>query len=150
MSILHGMSGTGSSTLRGAPWKPLHPLLKQEMESFGFVLSAHPLALYNRVLKTIPHVRAADLGRYIGKRVTTVGRRVTGKRVRTKTGDPMTFITFEDVSGTYETVFFPGIYHRFCHLLRTTRPYVLKGRVDMTFNAITLTVEAVEVLGVRL
>ncbi|MDZ7698782.1 MAG: DNA polymerase III subunit alpha [Deltaproteobacteria bacterium] len=129
---------------------PRSLLLKQEMESFGFVLSVHPLALYGHVLKTIPHVRAADLGDHIGKRVTTVGRRVTGKRVRTKTGDPMTFITFEDVSGTYETVFFPEVYHKFCHLLNTIRPYVLKGSVGMTFNAITLTVEEVEVLGVRL
>lgn len=125
---------------------PRSLLLKQEMESFGFVLSVHPLALYDHVLKTIPHVRAADLGDHIGKRVTTVGRRVTGKRVRTKTGDPMTFITFEDVSGTYETVFFPEVYHKFCHLLNTIRPYVLKGSLGMTFNAITLTVEAVRVV----
>jgi len=133
------------SSARLAPYPP-SLLLKQEMESFGFVLSVHPLALYDRSLKTIPHIRATDLGRHIGKRVTTVGRRVTGKRVRTKTGDPMTFMTFEDVSGIYETVFFPKTYHRFCHLLNTTRPYVLKGRVGAAFNAITLTVEEVKVM----
>ncbi|MFO7987204.1 MAG: hypothetical protein R6U38_15205, partial [Desulfatiglandaceae bacterium] len=71
---------------------------------------------------------------------------LTQKRVRTKTGRPMMFMTFEDQSSTFETVLFPKTYHRFCHLFISSRPYILNGRVDMTFNAVTLTVDHVTLL----
>ncbi|MGM0426663.1 MAG: DNA polymerase III subunit alpha [Thermodesulfobacteriota bacterium] len=132
-------SGTISPYSRGL-------MLKQEVESFGFIVSMHPLAVYDRVLKNIHHVQAKHLARHIGKRVTTVGRLVTQKRVRTKTGRPMMFMTFEDQSSTFETVLFPKTYHRFCHLFISSRPYILNGRVDMTFNAVTLTVDHVTLL----
>ena len=121
-------------------------MLKQEWESFGFVVSMHPLAIYDRVLKTIPHIPARHLARYVGKQVTTIGRLVTRKRVRTHAGRPMMFMTFEDQSSTFETVLFPEIYHRYCHLLDSPRPYMLRGRVEMTFNAVTLTVTHVALL----
>lgn len=133
------VSGPGSSPCR-------RMLLEQEKESFGFMLSVHPLALYARELRHIHPVEAKDLASYIGKRVTMAGRMVTRKRVRTKTGQSMMFITFEDQSGTYETVLFPKIYHSVCHLLPSAHPYILKGRVEMTFDAVTLAVDHVTLL----
>jgi error-prone DNA polymerase len=50
------------------------------------------------------------------------------------------------LTGTYEAVFFPDIYDRFCPLLNLQRPYVLQGKVAENFSAITLTVERVRVL----
>ncbi|HUU81672.1 MAG TPA: hypothetical protein VMW90_09505, partial [Acidobacteriota bacterium] len=43
--------------------------------------------------------------------------------------------------GIYETVFFPKVYNRFCHMLNAIRPYILKGRVEEDFGAITMTVD---------
>ena len=45
-----------------------------------------------------------------------------------------------DTTGLYETVFFPKVYDRYCHMLNTSRPYILKGRVEEDFTALTLTV----------
>jgi len=56
-------------------------------------------------------VKAGDLHRHVGKHVTMVGWLVTGKTVQTKDGDPMKFLSFEDTTGIYETVFFPKVYH---------------------------------------
>jgi len=47
---------------------------------------------------------------------------------------------FEETTGFYETVFFPKVYHQFCHLLNEMRPYVLKGKAEQDFTAVTLTV----------
>jgi len=69
----------------------------------------------------------------VGREVTTVGWPVTGKTVRTEQGDPMKFITFEDLTGLYETVFFPAVYNRFCHMLNASGPYILRGRVEEVF-----------------
>ncbi len=57
-----------------------------------------------------------------------------------KDGQTMKFISFEDQTGIYETVLFPKIYHRYCHMLNATRPYILKGKVEENFGAITMTV----------
>ncbi len=115
-------------------------MLKHELETLGFCLSVHPLDLYRKTLKGLDYVRAKDLHSLAGKPVTTIGWQITGKTVLTKEGDPMKFVSFEDTTGIYETVFFPKAYHRFCHILNAARPYVLKGWVDEDFGAITLTV----------
>ncbi len=58
----------------------------------------------------------------------------------------MEFISFEDTSALYETVFFPQAYARFCHMLNRSRPYVLTGIVEEDFGVATLTVESVRLL----
>ena len=116
-------------------------MLKQEKEAFGFPLSIHPLEQYRDLLKGLNYTRARDLPSRVGRRVTAIGWMVTGKTVHTREGDPMKFISFEDSTGIYETVFFPGIYHRTCHMLSGSRPYILKGRVEEDFGAVSVTVD---------
>jgi DNA polymerase III alpha subunit len=58
----------------------------------------------------------------------------------------MKFVSFEDTTGIYETVFFPKVYNRFCHMLNEMRPYLLKGKVEEDFTAVTLTVHWIEFL----
>jgi error-prone DNA polymerase len=114
--------------------------LKHEYETLGFPFSIHPLDHYKHVLGRLHYVSARDLHAHVGSQVTTIGWMVTGKTVQTKDGDPMKFISFEDATGIYETVLFPGVYHRFCHMLNDTGPYILKGKVKKDFGAITMTV----------
>ena len=125
---------------------PKHIMLKHEAEVFGFVLSAHPIALNAHRLKHLRYVRASDLPARVGENVTVVGWPVTGKTVHDRDGKPMKFMTFEDLTGTYEAVFFPDIYDRFCSILSLKRPYILGGKVDERFSAINLTVDRVKVL----
>jgi error-prone DNA polymerase len=78
--------------------------------------------------------------------VWVAGWLITGKVVRTQKGDAMQFLTFEDECGRIETTFFPDAYRRFCHLFDENRPYVLHGRVEQDWGAITLTVDRAEPL----
>jgi len=121
-------------------------LLRQEKEALGFTLSTHPLELYTDHLRGIHYARARDLNRLVGKKVTLTGWLITGKTVRTKEGEAMKFITFEDPTGVYETVFFPKVYHRVCHMLNGSRPYILKGKVEEDFGAVTVTVHWLDFL----
>ena len=111
---------------------------RHEFEVFGFIVSSHPLDLYE---KPADYVRAKDLPAMVGKPVTAIGWQITGKTVLTRNSEPMKFVSFEDPTGIYETVFFPKAYNRFCHMLNASRPYILKGRVDREFGALTLTVD---------
>jgi error-prone DNA polymerase len=121
-------------------------MLKHEIETLGFLLSIHPLDRYKDLLKGMKYVRARDLHAHVGKRVTTIGWMITGKTVHTKDGDPMKFVSFEDTTGLYEAVLFPKVYNRYCHMLNDLRPYILKGKVEEDFGAITMTVEWIGVL----
>ena len=116
-------------------------ILKHESDILGFILTVHPLELYHDLLKKIKYVQAKELSKYIGKYITMVGWLVTGKTVRTKEGDQMKFVSFEDTTGIYETVFFPKIYNNYCHMLNATRPYMLKGKVDRDFGSININVQ---------
>jgi error-prone DNA polymerase len=122
------------------PPYPKDLMLKYELETLGLLLSLHPLNRYEDILQGLDFVRAKDLHTYVGKGVTTIGWLVTGKTVHTKDGEPMKFVSFEDTTGLYETVFFPRVYNRFCHMLNEMRPYILKGKVEEDFGSISVTV----------
>ena len=131
---------------RYLPIPPEYPLLRlitEEIEILGFPLRCHPLDLVpaNHVPATV--VPACDMTHHIGRVVTMMGVLITGKVVHTKQGDPMEFVSFEDLSGLYDATIFPDIYRKTCHLLKTNRAYVVEGRVDAHFAAVTLTVTAI-------
>ena len=132
-------SGHDSTASQNTPYPP-NVMLKHESETLGFLLSVHPLDLYRDVLKGRNYVRARDLRRHVDKQVTTIGWLITGKTVATKDGHTMKFLSFEDTTGAYETVLFPKVYNRYCHLLNASRPYILKGKVEEDFGSINVNV----------
>ncbi|HEU4402122.1 MAG TPA: DNA polymerase III subunit alpha [Candidatus Polarisedimenticolia bacterium] len=126
-------------------------LLRDEEEALGLLLSRHPLTLYRDRLLALRRagmapVRGCDLARHVGRRVMALGWLITGKVVTTREDEPMEFISFEDTTAIYETTFFPRTYERFCGMLTTARPYLLRGRVEEEFGAVTLTVDDVAFL----
>ncbi|MGD9236892.1 MAG: DNA polymerase III subunit alpha [Desulfobacterales bacterium] len=118
--------------------------LRREFSVLGFLCDRHPMELFADRLHACRTVKAADLPRFVGRRVTMAGWLITGKVVSTKRGDPMEFLTFEDETGIVETTFFPEAYRRFCHIIDRQRPYLLTGKIEQDWGAITLTVAHVE------
>jgi len=120
--------------------------LRREFAVLGFLCDRHPMTLYRAALARLRSVKAVHLGRYVGRRVCFAGWLITGKKVQTKHGDAMEFLTFEDEGGIVETTFFPRAYRRFCRMVERNRPYILYGRVEEDWGAVTLTVDRVETL----
>lgn len=52
----------------------------------------------------------------------------------------MEFVSFEDKTDLYETVFFPGAFRRFCQDVDMNRAYLIWGRVESEFDTVSLTV----------
>ena len=125
------------------PEYPASELIAQEIETFGFPLRCHPLDLIpaGHVPPTI--VTACEMAHHIGRSITMMGVLITEKIVHTKQGEPMEFVSFEDLSGLYDATIFPDMYRKTCHLLGTNRVYVLEGTVEAHFAAVTLTVTAI-------
>lgn len=101
------------------------------------------MTLYKSALQRTRTVKATRLRQFVGRRICFAGWLITGKKVRTKHGDTMEFLTFEDEGGIVETTFFPAVYKRFCHMVDRNRPYLLYGKVEEDWGALTLTVDRV-------
>jgi error-prone DNA polymerase len=117
--------------------------LRHEFAALGFLCDRHPMVLYADALKKHKIVKARDLSRFTGRHVCSAGLLITGKLVHTRHGEPMEFLTFEDETGLVETTFFPEAYRRFCAVLEPNRPFMLYGKVEEDFGAVTLTVTRV-------
>jgi error-prone DNA polymerase len=118
--------------------------LRREFGVLGFLCDRHPMELYQKFVKQTRAVKAVDLPRLLGKQIRLAAWIITGKVVHTKHGELMEFLTFEDETGIVETTFFPDVYRRFCHMIDRNRPYLLTGKVEQNWGAVTLTVEKVE------
>ncbi len=121
-------------------------LLVQEIETLGFLISRHPMELYQDRIERRPVIRGCNLKDHVGKRIDVAGWLVTAKVVPTKKDEPMEFVTFEDTTALVETVFFPDAFRKFSQMLSFTKPYRLTGRVMEDFGALTMDVEKVEFL----
>jgi DNA polymerase-3 subunit alpha/error-prone DNA polymerase len=98
------------------------------------------MTLIREKFQDLNAIKAVDLPNMVGWQIRFAGWLITGKLVRTRLGEPMKFITFEDDTGLVETIFFPRAYSRFSHLLDNGYPYLLSGRVENDWGAISLTV----------
>jgi DNA polymerase III alpha subunit len=119
--------------------------LRREYRALGFLCRHHPLSLVNGAAAR-GLVKIEALAGCVGRSVALAGWLLTGKKVATKDGETMEFLTFEDETGLVETTFFPRIYDRYAHVLNGQRPYRLSGLVESDYGAVSLTVDRIEPL----
>ncbi|HKJ87190.1 MAG TPA: DNA polymerase III subunit alpha, partial [Gammaproteobacteria bacterium] len=100
--------------------------VRMELECFGFPVSEHPLDKYEWYLegKTI---KAGDIPKHVGERVNLAGLNITRKAIRTRRGERMEFLTFEDQTAVFECVLFPDAYEKYNDLVRWEQLFVLQG-----------------------
>jgi error-prone DNA polymerase len=123
--------------------------LRTEQELFGFLASVHPMEYYRDFIEDRGVIPARELERHVGRRVKVAGILVTAKTVLTKSDELMQFISFEDETAIFETVFFPKVYKKYALKLSYQAPYLLTGRVDTEFEVISLNVLDIEMVKLR-
>jgi DNA polymerase III subunit alpha len=113
--------------------------LKEERELLGVYLSGHPLDQFAHLVNR-PEVHAvsslADCAR--DQTVKVVGMIVEERRIQTKKGEPMAFVTLEDKTAQVEMVVFPKVYAKHADLLARERIVVVEARVDHQDDAVKL------------
>jgi DNA-directed DNA polymerase III PolC len=110
--------------------------LKQELEIYDSFVSIHPMSYYRKSIKEKGIVFAKDIENYIERRIKVAGILITSKTVMTKEDELMKFISFEDETAIFESVFFPKAYKKFALMLSYQRPYILTGKVDAEFDTV--------------
>jgi DNA polymerase III alpha subunit len=89
-------------------------------------------------------VTAADMLRHAGRRVRMRGLAISYKRVPTKAGAWMKFLSLEDLTGTFEAVLFPDAYARCAEATLGAGPFLIEGRVDVDHGVPSLAVARIE------
>jgi error-prone DNA polymerase len=139
-SLFGDTSGEADIPMPSLPPDDATARLRDEFSVLGFLCDRHPMTLFADIVKRSGSIPAKEIQKYVGRQVRIAGWLITGKKVRTRRGETMEFLTFEDDTGIVETTFFPATYERFCHLLDWGRPYLLSGKVEENWGAVTLTV----------
>ncbi|NNG27094.1 MAG: DNA polymerase III subunit alpha, partial [Ignavibacteriaceae bacterium] len=86
-------------------------ICKEEYEAFNYMVTRHPLYFFKEWIDKPGIVLAKDMLRNKGRRVKMIGWYMTSKRIKTKQGEIMKFLSLEDLTGTFEAVIFPRVYN---------------------------------------
>ncbi|MDR2019515.1 MAG: hypothetical protein LBQ14_01980 [Treponema sp.] len=137
----------GAGVPAGVKKKKSPDELWEEYAALGFLRKTHPLALWKDKLAAFKRIKAVWLPKYLGNNVKLIGWPVTQKEVWTRDGLTMSFLSFEDETGMYETVIFPWVYDKYHTLLFDRQPLVVYGKAVDDHGALTVEVNKIEVLG---
>ncbi len=126
----------------GALARPAHPpipseefdqaqLLAVEKEAIGLFVSAHPLKPLREALRARTNCPLQKLPERRDKESVTVGGIIVdAKRIRTRAGEPMMFVTLDDLGGALEVLVFGKALSEHERALAVDQVVLVRGRVD--------------------
>jgi len=123
----------------------LEEICRTEYSSFDYMVTRHPLFFFKEWLSQSSIVQAKNMSLYKNKKVKMIGWYMTSKRIRTRKGDIMKFLSLEDLTGTFEVVIFPKVYNIYAGLTASMGPYLVDGKIDMN-DENNLIAEKIEIL----
>lgn len=115
------------------PEWPENQLLAYEKEMLGFYITKHPLARFEKVLRTYSTCATTELrSRGDGDEVL-IGGIITKTKFTTtrKTNEKMAIITLEDLDGDVEVLVFPSTFSKAAGLVKQDAIVFIKGRINM-------------------
>lgn len=120
-----------------------------EMDAFDYMVTRHPLQFYGGWTNDPTITQAIDIPKMHGKTVKMIGWFMTAKRIRTKDGKAMKFLSLEDLTDTFEAVLFPETYAKYAEKTMSFGPYLVEGKVD-ALNGNNLIVSKLEIISGQL
>ncbi|MDQ0270101.1 DNA polymerase III subunit alpha [Cytobacillus purgationiresistens] len=119
--------------------------LALEKEALGLYLSNHPVSIYEDFFSLLG---AIDLGRLMdtarNKIVKTVIYVVDVKKIRTKKGEAMAFLSLSDQTGDMEAVVFPNVFNRYSAMLTQGNILLIEGKAEERNGKVQLVIQEAE------
>ena len=132
-------------TEKDAPKIERRQLLDWEKELIGVYLSEHPLQEKLADLQEIVTAHTGELdATWNGKGVTLAGLVAGLRTLNTKKGQPMAFVTLEDLEGKIDLVFFPKVWATCRELVQPNQILVVRGQVQAENEAISILVNSAQ------
>ena len=118
-----------------------------ELELLELVTGTHILKMLRPSLPSDGIADSRSIRGRIGKPIRLIGMLDATRRVDTGCGDRMEFLTLEDEHGLWECTLFPSAYRRFGKQIGPWGPYLVEGKVEEQYGAITVTLNGLKLLG---
>ncbi|MCQ6273422.1 DNA polymerase III subunit alpha [Bacillus sp. V3B] len=116
--------------------------LRLEKEVLGFYLSNHPVSVYEKFFSSL-HIQSLydlTIQKSFGKAVVYIGE---VKKIRTKKGEQMAFLTISDQGGEMEAVVFPNVYKKNSSILQQGNVLVIEGKIEERQGKIQFIIKSV-------
>jgi DNA polymerase-3 subunit alpha len=105
--------------------------LAYEKETVGFYITGHPLEAVMEDINTVADCQIKDLADWPAEQPARVGGLIHSvKHLKSKKGDPMAFISVEDMFEAVEVVVFPETYTRCQGILDGQEAVIVQGTVQ--------------------
>jgi DNA polymerase-3 subunit alpha len=109
---------------------PLEVRLSWERDLLGMYFSGHPLDKYREYLRRHT-VSLADIDEVPDRAEVTVGGRVSSvKKIITRAGEEMAFISLEDEYDSIEVIVFPRVWQQARGFLAKDRIVIARGNIE--------------------
>ncbi|HHT9125939.1 MAG TPA: DNA polymerase III subunit alpha [Candidatus Brocadiia bacterium] len=127
---LDSKSIIGETLPQVEPWSQ-KDTLKVEKETLGFYVTSHPLSRLKEIVMRYSSTSSADLQELTDGEEVLLGGVITSVRNSiTKNGDPIAYITIEDLDGTVECVLFKRQLLEFSTLLNQDEIVFVRGHLN--------------------
>ncbi|WP_136805449.1 DNA polymerase III subunit alpha [Desulfosediminicola flagellatus] len=121
--------------------------LSREKETVGFYITGHPLDDVLPEIKSVTDSDIQNLANIADEQAVRVGGLIRSCKLhKTKKGDPMAFLTIEDIFEAVEVVVFPSAYEGCSHLLSSTDPVIVQGTIQQDERGPKILAENIETL----
>lgn len=114
---------------RVSPWSQ-RVKLQYERESLGLFLSGHPLEQYESELKHFTTSKLSGLDPKIHSKVLVAGLVIAVRKMETKRGERMAFVTLQDQSAQSEVAVFADVLERDQKYVRQGEILVVQGELN--------------------
>lgn len=121
--------------------------MRNEKEALGFFLTGHPAEDFRNEVDRFGFVGIDQLNhRDDQSEVAVCGVVALKKLIKTKKGDPMAFVTLEDIHGQVECVFFTRALEKCRAALDAGRPILVRGKLERKEDGNKILAEAAELM----
>ena len=120
--------------------------LQWEKEFLGFYVSGHPLQGLRQYLRRKVNLIESIDKKLVGKSIKLAGILTSVKKIFTKSGSQMAYLTLEDPTGRLEITIFPNTFAKFKDLLTPESVVTIAGKVEFRrgqFQILAQTIQGV-------
>ncbi len=111
---------------------PISQILEWEKELLGIYFSSHPLDNLQEFFQSKGAINIKNALEKKNNELVVLGVLVSKvRRITTKKGQMMAFLTVEDKSGSTDVVVFPRVYKDMKEILEEGKPMLLAGRINV-------------------
>lgn len=114
--------------IKPVPDLDLMTKLTNEEAVLGAYLSGHPVAQYHELAKHLQTTTISEL--VVDARVTVLLYVTKIRKIRTKRGEPMAFVTGSDETADVSVTIFPNQFRQVSSWLKTDQVIVVRGKVE--------------------